>query len=171
MCKNTEIQLLIIVSTLKYIMKVFNGRSATEEYMSTHSLTFSTPEMTLKKFALWLGDQIASPGDSKKNPRLMSYIEDISDNDEEKITEISPNVDDSFKPSGAVTDMYGTQPVSKLPNSQQAGRTVEISSDVYSGRRELQKPNDRLKVKYCSECGNSVGTNAKFCSRCGNRQI
>ena len=29
---------------------------ATEEYMSTHSLTFSTPEMTLKKFALWLGD-------------------------------------------------------------------------------------------------------------------
>jgi hypothetical protein len=36
-------------------MKIFNGRAATEEYMSTHTLTFSTPEMTLKKFALWLG--------------------------------------------------------------------------------------------------------------------
>ena len=77
-------------------MKVFNGRSATDEYMSTHSLTFSTPEMTLKKFALWLGDQVTSPSDSKKSPRLMSYIEDISDSDDEKLTEIIPDVDDSF---------------------------------------------------------------------------
>ena len=43
-------------------MEIFNGRAATEEYMSTHSLTFSTPEMTLKKFALWLGDQVNVPG-------------------------------------------------------------------------------------------------------------
>ncbi len=42
-------------------MKIFNGRLATEDYMSTHSLTFSTPEMTLKKFALWLGEQVNDP--------------------------------------------------------------------------------------------------------------
>ena len=57
-------------------MKVFNGRSATDEYMSTHSLTFSTPEMTLKKFAMWLGEQVPGPGDSK-SPRLLLYIEDL----------------------------------------------------------------------------------------------
>ena len=41
--------------------KAFNGRAATEEYMSTHSLTFSTPEMTLRKFALWLGEPVSLP--------------------------------------------------------------------------------------------------------------
>jgi hypothetical protein len=52
-------------------MKIFNGRSATEEYMSTHSLTFSTPEMTLKKFVIWLGEQINNPGTKEQVPRLM----------------------------------------------------------------------------------------------------
>jgi hypothetical protein len=42
-------------------MRVFNGKVATEDYLSTHSLTFSTPEMTLRKFALWLGEEIDSP--------------------------------------------------------------------------------------------------------------
>ena len=32
-------------------MKLFDGRSAAEEYMSTHTLTFSTPEMTLNLFS------------------------------------------------------------------------------------------------------------------------
>jgi hypothetical protein len=48
--------------------KVFNGRAATEEYMSTHSLTFSTPDMTLRKFAIWLGDQMNLP-DGEQGPR------------------------------------------------------------------------------------------------------
>ena len=48
-------------------MKIFNGRSATEEYMSTHTLTFSTPEMTLKKFVIWLGDQVNNPGIKEAN--------------------------------------------------------------------------------------------------------
>jgi hypothetical protein len=52
-------------------MRVFNGRAATEDYMSTHSLTFSTPEMTLKKFALWLGEPIESPNNmGQQIPRL-----------------------------------------------------------------------------------------------------
>src|SRR4249919_645816 len=58
-------------------MEIFNGRAATEEYMSTHSLTFSTPEMTLKKFALWLADQVNVPEKNKTVPRLMMYINDV----------------------------------------------------------------------------------------------
>ena len=54
---------------------VFNGRAATEEYMSTHSLTFSTPDMTLRKFAIWLGDQVNLPS-GERGPRLVLYLEE-----------------------------------------------------------------------------------------------
>lgn len=85
-------------------MEIFNGRAATEEYMSTHSLTFSTPEMTLKKFALWLGDQVNIPGKDKTGPRLMMYINDV--NNQSNRSDFLPDTDESFKPSGAVTDMF-----------------------------------------------------------------
>jgi hypothetical protein len=62
-------------------MKVFNGRAAAEEYMSTHTLTFSSPEMILKKFVLWLGEQVNSPGSKEQTPRLILYIEDKGIND------------------------------------------------------------------------------------------
>ena len=150
-------------------MKVFNGRSATDEYMSTHSLTFSTPEMTLKKFALWLGDQVPGSGDSK-NPRLLSYIEDLNDEDDERITEINPNVDDSFKPSGAVTDMYGSQTAPDIPNAQQPSHIFSIDSKDNLDGQGLEKHARLLERKYCTECGNSIGIYAKFCTRCGNKQ-
>jgi hypothetical protein len=85
-------------------MEIFNGRAATEEYMSTHSLTFSTPEMTLKKFALWLGDQVKVPGKNKTVPRLMVYINDV--NNQMNKSDFLPDTDESFKPSGAVTDIF-----------------------------------------------------------------
>ena len=85
-------------------MEIFNGRAATEEYMSTHSLTFSTPEMTLKKFALWLGDQVNVPGKNKTVPRLLTYINDV--NNQSNNSDFLPDTDESFKPSGAVTDMF-----------------------------------------------------------------
>ena len=85
-------------------MEIFNGRAATEEYMSTHSLTFSTPEMTLKKFALWLGDQVNIPGKNNTVPRLLTYIKDV--NKQSDSSDFLPDTDESFKPSGAVTDMF-----------------------------------------------------------------
>ena len=85
-------------------MEIFNGRAATDEYMSTHSLTFSTPEMTLKKFALWLGDQVNIPGKNNTVPRLLTYIKDV--NQQSASTDFLPDTDESFKPSGAVTDMF-----------------------------------------------------------------
>ena len=44
------------------MMKVFDGKSAVEEYMSTQTLNFSTPEMTLRKFAVWLSEIVENNG-------------------------------------------------------------------------------------------------------------
>ena len=122
-------------------MKIFNGRVATEEYMSTHSLTFSTPEMTLKKFALWLGEQITN-SENKQIPRLFSFVEDKA----ELSKESSPDIDESFSPSGAVTDMYSTN---KVPSS---GNTKAIENSLF-----------------CIECGALLKTDSKFCRICGTK--
>ena len=55
------------------MMKVFDGKSAAEEYMSTHTLNFSTPEMTLKKFAVWLSEIVENNG--KELPRIILYLQ------------------------------------------------------------------------------------------------
>jgi len=115
-------------------MEIFNGRAATEEYMSTHSLTFSTPEMTLKKFALWLGDQVNIPGKNNTVPRLMTYINDV--NNQSNKDDFLPDTDDSFKPSGAVTDMF------------------KDLTQVASGNN-CHNCNHPLKIgsKFCPKCG------------------
>jgi hypothetical protein len=130
-------------------MKIFNGRAATEEYMSTHSLTFSTPEMTLKKFALWLGDLVTLKGNNDEVPRLMVYLKELNDDKSDK-TEFMPDVDDSFKPSGAVTEMYskGSQYTRKvLP----AAKPEPIS-------------------KSCIQCNHLLKIDSRFCPKCGSKQ-
>jgi len=55
-------------------MKGFDGRSAVEEYISTHPLSFSTPDLILKEFVIWLCEQIDDPVEGKeKIPRIMLY--------------------------------------------------------------------------------------------------
>ena len=58
-------------------MKVFNGKEAAEQYMSSHTLTFSTPDLTLKRFSFWLGDLVPDPKNKEETvPRLMTFIEE-----------------------------------------------------------------------------------------------
>ncbi len=58
-------------------MKVFNGKQAAEDYMAAHTLTFSTPDLTLKRFSFWLGDIVPDPNNKEETmPRLMTYIEE-----------------------------------------------------------------------------------------------
>jgi zinc ribbon protein len=135
--------------------KVFNGRSATEEYMSSHSLTFSTPEMTLRKFALWLGDQVNLPGRTETGPRLLLFLEEKGS---KKDSDFAPDVDDSFKPSGAVTDMY---------KGIESTSSEEMSPpQLMPLKRKTLKP----EGKFCISCGHKLKVNAKFCSKCGNTQ-
>ncbi len=131
--------------------KVFNGRAATEEYMSTHSLAFSTPDLTLRKFALWLGDQISIPG-SERGPRLMMYIEEKG---AKKESEFMPQVDDTFSPSGAVTDMY--KGAETFPTSEMTPPTMT--------------PLDREpEARFCISCGTKMKATTKFCPKCGSAQ-
>ena len=128
-------------------MKIFNGRAATEEYMSTHTLTFSTPEMTLKKFALWLGESITLKGYDKQVPRLISYLKDTEN---ENVSSFMPDVDETFKPSGAVTDMF-----------------KDSTSQNYNNNKEK---NLTINQIVCPECKNILKTTSKFCPRCGTKQ-
>jgi hypothetical protein len=134
--------------------KVFNGRAATEEYMSTHSLTFSTPDMTLRKFAIWLGDQMNLPS-GERGPRLMLYIEEKGG---KKESELVPDIDDSFKPSGAVTDMY--------KGVESAPTETMTPPQVMPLDRETLGP----ETKFCITCGTKLKFNAKFCTKCGSVQ-
>src|SRR6185437_9085521 len=115
-------------------MKIFNGRLATEDYMSSHSLTFSTPEMTLKKFALWLGEQISDSKTKDTVLRLNLYIEDRSEKRDSNLTNVPdflPDVDETFKPTGAISTLYG---------GNHSGTDDAVSLD-------------RSEKKYCNKCG------------------
>jgi hypothetical protein len=142
-------------------MKVFNGRAATEDYLSTHSLTFSTPEMTLRKFALWLGEDIDSPIDKTQQiPRLVAYLQDLEKRVD--LRDYVPDVSDSFEPSGAVTDMF--QDFSRR-------KTDTISEDDLERppRRSTPSAGNEDKRLFCVECGLRLGPISKFCPRCGTR--
>jgi hypothetical protein len=135
--------------------KVFNGRAATDDYMSTHSLTFSTPEMTLRKFALWLGEQVGAQGGKEQVPRLMLYLQEKG---AKKDSEFAPDTDDTFRPTGAVTEMYGG--VSSGPTEQTAPPKLTPLD------RETLEP----EARFCVNCGQKLKANARFCTKCGSSQ-
>ncbi len=134
-------------------MKIFNARKATDEYMSTHSLTFSTPEMTLKKFALWLAEHVNDSTTNTEVPRLMLFMEEQK-NQESDFMHSSPSdylstlpdIDETFKPTGAITDMYKDSNITSTSN------------------------NTVIKESICTTCGFSLKPNSKFCKNCGSKQ-
>ena len=143
-------------------MRVFNGRAATEDYMSTHSLTFSTPEMTLKKFALWLGEQIDSPNNKGQQiPRLIAYLQD---KDKKKGSrDYVPDISDRFEPSGAVTDMF--KDFYSDANNRSPQALTKPSSDLIK-----TEGNNNNNDRFCIECGSKLRPASKFCTGCGTRQ-
>lgn len=142
-------------------MRIFNGRAATEDYMSTHSLTFSTPEMTLKKFVLWLGEKVESPSDKKQQiPRLITYLEDR--NGRTSASDYTPDITDTFEPSGAVTDMFGGTSHSDFDTVVQSSKTTPTVST--GGSRTSTE--DRL----CIKCDSKIRPGSKFCVVCGTKQ-
>jgi hypothetical protein len=60
-------------------MKTLDTRSATDEYISTHSLTFSTPDLILKEFVIWLCEQVNTRDEKEQVPRIMLYLKDKED--------------------------------------------------------------------------------------------
>ncbi len=122
------------------MMKVFNGKMAAEDYMSNHTLTFSTPELTLTRFAFWLGDMVPdSKNPGQQMPRIMAFVE------EKDFAPVAIVDDDKFVPTGAVKTMSGS---------------------LYGGIGEETGSGS----KFCSECGTKLSANARFCTECGANQ-
>ena len=121
-------------------MKVFNGKSAAEDYMSSHTLTFSTPELTLMRFAFWLSDMIPDPKNpGQQTPRIMAFVE------EKDFAPVAIIDEDRFVPTGAVKTIGG-------------GLYGSINTEAGTD------------TKFCSECGTKLSTTAKFCTECGANQ-
>ncbi len=121
-------------------MKVFNGKIAADDYMSNHTLTFSTPELTLLRFAFWLGDMVPDPKNpGEQMPRIMTFVE------EKDFAPVPLVDDDKFTPTGAVKT---------------------IGSGLYGGVKIENDSNS----KFCSECGIKLSSSAKFCTECGANQ-
>lgn len=124
-------------------MKGFNGRSAVEEYISTHPLSFSTPDLILKEFVIWLCELVDDPHGKgeEKIPRIILYT-----SGEEK------RGIDSFG-SGSKSEKDQAQNIL----FKSTGTTMETSTN---------KP----ASTFCIECGSKTNSNSKFCTKCGTKQ-
>jgi hypothetical protein len=116
-------------------MKVFNGKQAAEDYMSSHTLAFSTPELTLMRFSFWLGDMVPDPSNKENSmPRLMTFVEE---KDFEPVQIID---DEKYEPTGAVrsSGIYGNTAPQTSSNTKFCS---ECGSEIAS------------VAKFCTECG------------------
>jgi hypothetical protein len=124
-------------------MKAFDGRSAVEQYMSTHSLGYSTPDLTLKEFVLWLCDKVDDPNGKENIPRVMLYLKE-KESDKSGV------------------DLSQTS-LSKLVDTI---KEPKIMSD-------MNKPPTAANTesKFCIECGSKLNLRSKFCTVCGTEQV
>jgi hypothetical protein len=124
-------------------MKVFDGRSAVEQYMSTHSLGYSTPDLTLKEFVLWLCDKVDDPNGKENIPRVMLYLKEK-------------------ERAKSEMDLSQTS-LSKLGNTIKEPKIITDSN---------KPPTDaNTESKLCIECGSKLNLRSKFCTRCGTEQV
>jgi zinc-ribbon domain len=97
-------------------MDKFDGRSAVEEYMSSHPLSYSTPDLILKEFVMWLCEQIGDPkvNGKEKIPRIMLYtkLEEKDSRSSERGKDRSQS--SSFKSSDVTMDASTDKPESKF---------------------------------------------------------
>jgi len=119
-------------------MKVFNGKKAAEDYMSAHTLAFSTPELTLMRFSFWLGDMVPDPQEKTKTvPRIMTFVEE---KDFEPVQIID---DETFVPTGAIrsSGMYGS-----------TSKTTD-SDEKFCHECGAKNSNS---AKFCTGCGKNL---------------
>ena len=125
-------------------MKAFDNRSAVEEYMSTHTLGYSTPDLMLKEFVLWLCEKVDDPNKKENIPRIMLYLKEVEDR--------SKGGRDSSHTS-----------LSNLFNTITEPRTITDS--------EKQPTANNTESKFCIECGSKLNLRSMFCTKCGTEQV
>ena len=153
-------------------MKTLDARSATDEYMSTHSLTFSTPDLILKEFVIWLCEQVSTRDEKEKIPRIMLYLKDKDDRhgkgEKESLYQNASytNKDTIINQRNTVTEVYGGLSTPPSSSSSNLSGNV-ISSKPSPSNRE---PHNKPESKFCIECGSKLKTRSKFCTKCGTKQ-
>jgi hypothetical protein len=115
-------------------MNKFDGRSAVKEYMSSHPLSYSTPDLILKEFVIWLCEQIDDPvGGKEKIPRIMLYT---------KVEEQASSSFDIRKDSSLSPLFKSGNPTMVTPtNKPERKFCIECGLKLY--------PN----TKFCTRCG------------------
>jgi hypothetical protein len=116
------------------IMEVFDGKKAAQDYMSKHTLAFSTPELTLMRFAFWLGDSVPVPKkEGNAVPRMMTFLTE---------QDFAPVLidDDTYVPSGAVKSSAFVGNAYSEPQSN-GGFCSECGASLSA------------TAKFCPECG------------------
>ncbi len=115
-------------------MEVFDGKKAAQEYMSKHTLAFSTPELTLTRFAFWLGDTVPDPKGVKQDgvPRMVTFMT------EQDFTPVMID-DDKYEPSGAVLS------TAKYGNAYKEKSGGRFCFECGAGTSET--------ARFCPECG------------------
>jgi ribosomal protein L40E len=124
-------------------MKAFDGRSAVEEYMSTHTLGYSTPDLMLKEFVLWLCEKIDDPNGKENIPRIMLYLKEVEERGK----------------SGRNSSQTS---LSKQVNIITEPRIIDDSN---------KQSTDIIQSKFCIECGSKLNLRSKFCTKCGTEQV
>jgi hypothetical protein len=95
-------------------MNKFDGRSAVKEYMSSHPLSYSTPDLILKEFVIWLCEQIDDPvGGKEKIPRIMLYT---------KLEEQTSSSFDTRKDSSLSPLFKSGNPTMETPTNKPEGK-------------------------------------------------
>ncbi|HJY09535.1 MAG TPA: zinc ribbon domain-containing protein [Nitrososphaeraceae archaeon] len=128
-------------------MSRFNGRSAVEEYISTHPLSFSTPDLILKNFVMWLCEPVDDPkgNDEEKIPRVMLYTEGVREQDFAGSTNHSENGKEQLQ--------------------------EQLQDPLFRSRDTNIEPSTFKKgARFCIECGSTLKSDSKFCTKCGTKQ-
>ncbi len=117
-------------------METFDGKKAAQEYMSKHTLAFSTPELTLMRFAFWLADTVPDPKDKDKGvPRMMTFMTE---------QDFEPVIidEDKYEPSGAVLSSATYGNAYKDEKGEGAGKFCPECGYKMSAA-----------ARFCTECG------------------
>jgi zinc-ribbon domain len=120
-------------------MNRFDGRSAVEEYVSSHPLSYSTPDLILKEFVVWLCEEIDDPRveGREKIPRIMLYTKS-----EERVHRSPDREKDSFQNPSFKSDSS----TKETPTNMQEERfCTECGLKL------------NLNTKFCTRCGTKQG--------------
>ena len=112
--------------------------------MSTHTLGYSTPDLMLKEFVLWLCDKVNDPNGKETIPRIMLYLKEVEGRSKSGI--------DSSQTS-----------LSKLVNTITEPRIITDSDKPQTA--------NNTESKFCIECGSKLNLKSMFCTKCGTEQV